>query len=533
MKNPDAFPVSDFGFNSSLESEDERAKRQDEEAYGAMRKLEARISQRRILAEEKARMEAEAEGKSELEDGAKVEPETIVAEKPEPTPAKSPESSPSKEQIEETKQKAKKSSKFKRAIMTAILVGGTAVAAIAAIFTGKGGENTGNQNVVEDVVDDTESIPNPESEARGIRDGYNETGMFASTEKSGPYDFASAVEVAEVCNDDEVEMIKYTAGNQVESFADYLANLPEQLQPEGFRGLSILETEQRLESLSPEEYDNVLEQFNDTMDRAFTRRTNLNGNYDNAFMRELDANGGLVHGNVESVACTTNEQGITVNEFFWLDQEGNEYGSMIVKIIYGEDGEIAGGCLQVVNPEGSRPDIYEGLPDITPDAPSTPSTPETPVVPPVTPPETQPETPWGKEGDPHSGDNRLPSDLVDPNSEVTQGQNDATNLDNQGYVDDRQATPGSAFENNGTNANGFSNNIAPGADTEGGRLSGGEQQGGNEINGVNPNAPTAEQTARDDAGNAAQVAAEEAGNTSGGNNNSNAEEEARVAEGDF
>ncbi|MBR3137915.1 hypothetical protein IKG41_01030 [Candidatus Saccharibacteria bacterium] len=437
MKNPNAFPGSDFGFDFSSESEDEQAKRQDEEAYGAMRNLEARISQRRILkaeAEEKARMEAEAEGKSELEDGAKVEPETIVAEKPEPTPANSPESSPSKEQIEETKQKAKKSSKFKRAIMTAILVGGTAAAAIAAIFTGKGGGNTGNQNVVEDVVDDTESISNPESEARGIRDGYNETGMFASTEKSGPYDFASAVEVAEVCNDDEVEMIKYTAGNQVESFADYLANLPEQLQPEGFRGLSILETEQRLESLSPEEYDNVLEQFNDTMDRAFTRRTNLNGNYDNAFMRELDANGGLVHGNVESVACTTNEQGITVNEFFWLDQEGNEYGSMIVKIIYGEDGEITGGCLQVVNPEGSRPDIYEGLPDITPDAPSTPSTPETPVVPPVTPPETPPETIAPKDEENMTRiDNNVLGDIAEDvgTGEVTVSQTPTSEVESQ------------------------------------------------------------------------------------------------------
>ena len=45
MKNPNAFPGSDFGFDFSSESEDEQAKRQDEEAYGAMRK--DRVLQRR------------------------------------------------------------------------------------------------------------------------------------------------------------------------------------------------------------------------------------------------------------------------------------------------------------------------------------------------------------------------------------------------------------------------------------------------------------------------------------------------------
>ena len=407
----------------------------------------------------------------------------------------------------------------------------------------------------------------------GIKDGYGEKGMFLSENKGTPNDFASAAEVAEVCTTDnkidETEMVIYTADNQVESMADYMANLPEELQPEGFKGLTILETEQKLQSLSDEEYEKVQQEFNDIMDEAFVRDITLDGDYQNAYMQLIDPSKPATHDNMELVACTTHEQGITVKEFVWYqDNNANNpvIGSMIVKIIQNEDGTISG-CIQVVNKVGSP--VYDGMPPVTPDQPDSPGddeptgneptgdeptgdeptgneptgnepTGDEPTGNEPTGDEPTGDEPtgdegsgWGKEGDPHSGDLVDYSDLVDPGSEVTQEQNDATNQGNQGYVDDNHAQPGSASENNGVNQDGFSQIIADGADTEGGRLSGGEQQGGDGMNGTNANAPSAEQIASDNAGNEAQRTQVEAGNTAGGNNNSDTAEESRVAEGNF
>ena len=205
----------------------------------------------------------------------------------------------------------------------------------------------------------------------GIYDGYNEPGMFTSENKTSSVAFADAGEVAEICNNDECEMIecemiKYTAHNQVESFADYMANLPEQLQPEGFKGLSLKETEAKLESLSDEEFTLVENQFRNIIDSAFTRRVVKNGTFHNAFMRHKG--GDFIHENMELVHCTTNESNLEVTEFYWVDQNGNEIGTMDVKIIpvRDKDGNIIGfkGCEQVINPYG---EIYVMLPDIPPE----------------------------------------------------------------------------------------------------------------------------------------------------------------------
>ena len=169
----------------------------------------------------------------------------------EPTPESSEEGEkeePTAEQIQTTTEKAKKNRNLKT-VLTHVAAGAIAAGIlVGGIFIGSHKNNNDNK-------------PNPNSEAatvtqieeaeteRGIYDGYGEKGMWLSEGKAGPYNFAKASEVAEVCENDECEMIKYTAKNQVESFADYLANLPEELQPEGFKGLSILETETKLESL--------------------------------------------------------------------------------------------------------------------------------------------------------------------------------------------------------------------------------------------------------------------------------------------
>ena len=227
---------------------------------------------------------------------------------------------------------------------------------------------------------------------KGIYDGYGEAGMWLSEGKTSAVAFAEAGRVAEVCNNDEVEMIKYTAHNQVESFADYMANLPEALQPDGFKGLNLLQTEAKLESLSPEEYAAIEATFGDIMDNAFTRRVTLNGQYDNAFMRMKDPNGAAVHENMELVRCTTTESNVEVTEFYWMDTEGREVGKMTVKMapVYDEDGNIVSFelCEQVVNEPGD--DIYDGVPEIPedPEKPDEPSGPEeTPPPDETTPPE--------------------------------------------------------------------------------------------------------------------------------------------------
>ena len=132
-------------------------------------------------------------------------------------------------------------------------------------------------------------------------------------------------------------------------------------------------------------------------------------------------------------------------------------------------------------------------------------------------------TDWGKEGDPHGGPNVDVSDPVNPDSEVTQQQSEQVNQGNQGYVDDGGATPGQ-----GSDANNPNNNPD--------RLSGGENQGGSNMNGENvyQNPVEIQQGQQVDAGgNAAQEAAVSSGTTAGADNNSNAAEVQAVESGDF
>lgn len=229
-----------------------------------------------------------------------------------------------------------------------------------------------DQKRQEQMIDEQETM----EEEKGIKDGYGEKGMWESKEKSSPLAFADAGEVAEVCENDECEMLKYAADKQVETFADYMANLPEALQPDEFKGLSIQETEAKLESLSDEEFEAVQEQFNNIIDNAFTRRVTLNGKYDNAYMRLKDPSKGVTHDNMELVKCTTTEKDLEVTEFYWVDEDGNETGSMIVKMQPVYDGDQISGynlCMQVVNQEGSL--VYANMAETEAD-PTNPSQPK-------------------------------------------------------------------------------------------------------------------------------------------------------------
>lgn len=284
-----------------------------------------------------------------------------------------------KKKLEQLKEKAGKSKALKRVLLTAGII---ATSLFIGFTAGKKfGDNGLNRPKaqVESSKDDDRETPDldnldgigEQAEKLGIYDGYGEYGMYLSEHKTGKYNFAYAPEVAEATDYDEVEMAKYTAHNQVESFADYLANLPKELQPEGFEGLSILETEKKLESLSDEDFSEMEKTFGDIMDKAFTRRVELNGQYQNAYMKLRDENGDVIHENMEIVECTTTESG-TATQFYWLDEDGNEIGSMTIKILYDENGDISGGCNQIVNKIGEKPELYEGM-DTVPDDNPTPT----------------------------------------------------------------------------------------------------------------------------------------------------------------
>ena len=212
----------------------------------------------------------------------------------------------------------------------------------------------------------TKNNEKAEAEKIGIKDGYGEKGMWLSENKSGPYAFADATEVAEVCDNDECEMIKYTAREESEAFADYLAHLPESMQPEGFKGLTILETESKLESLSDEDYEALQTQFEGTMDKAFTRTVTVNGKQQNAYMRLKNESGAVTHENMELVSCVTDEDNLEVTQFYWTDADGNEIGSMNIKMqpVYDNDGNITSYklCMQAISSIDSP--VYEGLTEV-------------------------------------------------------------------------------------------------------------------------------------------------------------------------
>ena len=201
-------------------------------------------------------------------------------------------------------------------------------------------------------VNPTQIEENEEAETEiGIKDGYGEKGMYLSENKPSELAFGSAVEVAEVCDGDECEMIKYAADNEIEAMAAYMAYLPEQLQPEGFKGLSIAEIEAKLESLSDEEYERVQQEFNDVIDQAFTRDVEVSGPRANVLIDKKDPSGGVDHDNMEAVQCVTNENS-TMRQLYWtVDNDANsaEIGSMTVKIIVDENGNIIGGCIQPID----------------------------------------------------------------------------------------------------------------------------------------------------------------------------------------
>lgn len=464
----------------------------------------------------------------------------------------------SPETLAATKEKAKQKSSLKETLTKKVLLVVLSAAILISGIVGINavGKNSNNQSNNSTPVTeqsggtygsyDKYDAASEQHEQHGIKDGYSEYGMYDDVDKANPLNFANASKVAEICNNNPTEMAIYTASNQVETLADYYTGVPDQNRPDFLQGVNTLgDMENRLQSASADDYDAALQQFANLLRNKNTTVENFiaNGNFHNAYMAK-SSGGATTHENVDLFHCVTTENGTPCTKFTFHDDNGNETGSIIIKtgvmqtevgwVVVGGDGTL---CMQKIDQNG---DLYVGLTTIAanPDNPSVPSVPDQPNNPnnpnspnnPNNPDDPDnPNKEWGKSGDPHSGPNRLPSDQVDPNSEISQEDNDAANRGHQGYVDDNQATPGAASENNGTNSDGFSNITAGGADTDNGRMSGNDQQGSGDQNGSNANAPTADQIARDDAGNAAQ----DNGNVAGGNNNSDEAEQDRVAGGQF
>jgi len=342
------------------------------------------------------RMKENIAAKEQASAGGEQSPEDPTT--PEDNPASS-EQQPSPENLQSTIEKAKKNRGLKGVLIATVslVLAGIIAAGTWAMFHLNGDKNKTNlpdQPISTEAFDATLG-GGENQEAKGIYDGYGEKGMWLSENKGGTYDFASAKETAEACDDDECEMMKYTSRNQVESYADYIANLPEELQPEGFKGLTILEAEKKLESLPDEEYDAIKQQFDGIIDGAFTRDVTLDGDYHNSYMRLIDPSKPATHDNMELVECTTHESGTRAVELYWTD-DGTAYGKVIgtmtVKITRDDNGNIIGGCMQVVNPVGTHSNIYTGMSTVTDNpTPGNPTTPSNPT--PDNPTPDKPDTP--------------------------------------------------------------------------------------------------------------------------------------------
>ena len=371
----------------------------------------------KLAAEEKEKAEAEEKEKAVAEESEKsataAAEEAAVEANPEEagmtassaTEAIGEKDTITLEQAKATYEKVKKRPSLKKIIMEKVL---PVLLAAALIIPGVAGivnslnstQNQPQQPSTEQVFSSyDEYVGNKHEKESGIQDGYYEIGMFMSPDKGTPYDFANAAEVAGEVGDDECDVMKEVAHCQVESLADQLAKIPNEVKTKygissEFMNLSIKDTESKLESLSDEDYNKLMQQVDQIWDDAFTEKVSLNGEYDNAYMR-TSASGDerVTHNNTELVACTTQENGTAATKFFWTEDgnaNSNRIGDIIAKISHDDAGHIAKSCTQIVTEVGAFSVLYDNMDRITV-VPTPPNTP--PETPPNTPPETPPETP--------------------------------------------------------------------------------------------------------------------------------------------
>ncbi|MBQ3440981.1 hypothetical protein IJG27_01555 [Candidatus Saccharibacteria bacterium] len=218
---------------------------------------------------------------------------------------------------------------------------------------------------------DSEDIPDQETieeaETVGIKEGYGEEGMWCADSKPNSVAFADFKSVISKFGGNVKAAAKYTCDNEVEAKSDYIAGL-DAMRPAAFKGLSELEINDKLEHLSPEEFNKISQEFNSILDKADNvKEISLNGKYSNAYMAIKDG-GNLVgskiakdknlainHETMQLIQCTTNEKGAKAYQLEWHDENGKLIDSIIIKEA----------CAQVVEKEGSNPARFKGLPEVT------------------------------------------------------------------------------------------------------------------------------------------------------------------------
>lgn len=320
--------------------------------------------------------------------------------------------------------------------------------------------------------DDYSSV-GEQHEQHGIKDGYYEPGEFMSANKGTPYDFANAAEVADAIGvQDECDVMKEVAHNQVESLADQLACIPDTVKAkygvssDFLGGISIKDTEAKIESLSEADYDKLIKQVDQIWDDAFTESVTLNGEYQNAFMR-TSATGDekVTHNNTEVVACTTQENGTAATKFFWtIDDNANStrMGDVTAKISRDANGHIAQGegmgqCTQIVTEVGTFSFLYDGLTVV-------PSNPDHPGQPTPTPPGPTPTPPEEIKSKDYENMERIDQNILDDIAEDV-GTDEVRVTPNPGVSQDNLTEKPSPSDYEGTEADTVQNTPSESAES--------------------------------------------------------------------
>ena len=404
------------------------------EALEKMRAGDTSMYKAILEEEEKAKLEAEAAAGAATEAATEtvmgtmkikaVDPDTwtpdletvarpgsesdLTPEIPEPTPEQAAETTPLKSEVEN---KAKKNNGFKKCLTRVTALALTAVAAIGITLGANSSENkkaasfiygkapiemVNSTQTQEDTEakDEAEAPEDAELEKQhGIIDGYGMAGMWLDVDKPGKgFAFANAAKVADECDNDVKEMIKYTGGNQVESMSDYIANMPDEIKPAEFKGLNLNDVNYKLENLTPDQFDEIKAQFDALIDQAEVSVETIEGEYHNAYMAYSipgaapgakgvgsgddyfkGENIKITHENMKLVYCKTDEvkKNVIKLSWKWEDEAGNKMdASMLYKIIpvYNDAGEIVGyeGCIQALSKSEKPYEDTEIIPDPDP-----------------------------------------------------------------------------------------------------------------------------------------------------------------------
>lgn len=230
-----------------------------------------------------------------------------------------------------------------------------------------------------------------ENEVMRLTDGYDEKGEwlegydenlnYTGDAKGGPNNFVDVELVREAIGEDASfgDMLTYNAEHQSESFAAYMAAMPDSMKPEWLRGKTAAESEEAIENASDEDYAEAFRIFKLAYGDAGYEDMRLEGEDIASLYMYL-----------EDGATEVNHDTMHLGVSHWDNAHRD-----VMKVTF-SDGSyvlISKGCLQpVVIIRGEEPKVIRGLREIgdnpdtgTPSKPSneTPPTPDKPTPPPT------------------------------------------------------------------------------------------------------------------------------------------------------